>query len=148
MNQFWKAGGSFPLESAFAGNYFPSPSSILFAGETAPQTLPPPSTIEAAEIGVSWSRGRADKGFLKISTDSNKAFLKDMQADSGLWDLYFIGKQREHPKFEKFTGPFQEKLLDDEFRARFLHDYQLSLFSVRNDSVSVTLLRILLLTPS
>jgi hypothetical protein len=94
---------------------------------------------DANEIGISSRKGRIDKGFWKASFNSlceEFINLMETEGDSSLWDLYFIGKHERHPGFASFTETFQGLLQNVQIRTQLLRDYQASLFSVLNDSVS------------
>jgi hypothetical protein len=95
----------------------------------------------AIEIGVSSRKGRVDKSFWEAKGTSPREqliSLMETEGDSGLLDLYFLGKHKQHPKFTNFTETFKSLLQNNQIRTQLLNDYQASLFSVLNDSVSKT----------
>jgi hypothetical protein len=96
---------------------------------------------DTVEIGVSSRKGRADNSFWEARGSSPREQLISLmktEGDPGLLDLYFLGKHDQHPRFASFTETFKNLLQNIEIRTQLLDEYQASLFSVLNDSVSKT----------
>jgi hypothetical protein len=96
---------------------------------------------DTPEIGISARKGRVDKRFWGWGDLSPVAreLKEQVDKDPNLWILYFLGKPERHRDFAGFRKELREKLLDEKLRSLLLRKCQKSLFSVLNDSVSITL---------
>ncbi|KAM7194686.1 hypothetical protein V8F20_007878 [Naviculisporaceae sp. PSN 640] len=61
--------------------------------------------------------------------------VHEIRHSPGLLDLYFEGKQREHPSFKDFPNEVKDALKSVRVRQQFLPRYQSSLLRVLNDNM-------------
>ena len=109
---------------------------------------------DAPEIGRSINGGRValrDRNFWRsVCGDRERGdergdlfyqLLQEHGNDTGLLDLYFLGKPKKHPDFSRFPKEFCDMLTDEDVMASFRDRYQDSLLRVLNDSVCVDAFR-------
>jgi len=113
-------------------------------------TKRPEIRISSACGGVPHQHGATDKpgivaklgNLIADMSEDDQLQLQNMfkginERDQGMWDLFYLGIADEYPRFQYYPKSLRDRLCGEGgLRHRLLNQYQKSLFSVLNDSVS------------